>query len=107
MDILEKLGSAMTGYETAYGLPTMDRLLRDAAKEITRQDSLIGELQAHNARLIGLISEAVEDMGIGGRCVHAGLKGRMVQAVTPNAAPQPAAGNEATGDEDDERNRNR
>ena len=52
--------------------------------EIQRQDSLIGALQADNMRLRGLIAEAVEDMGRGGMCIHAGLKGRMVQAMTPN-----------------------
>lgn len=57
--------------------------------EIQRQDSLIGALQADNMRLRGLIAEAVEDMGRGGTCVHAGLKGRMVQAMTPNAADKP------------------
>jgi len=52
--------------------------------EIQRQDSLIGALQVDNMRLRGLIAEAVEDMGRGGTCVHAGLKGRMVLAMTPN-----------------------
>ena len=59
---------------------TMDQL----KAEIQRQDSLIGALQADNMRLRGLIAEAVEDMGRGGMCIHAGLKGRMVQAMTPN-----------------------
>ena len=61
---------------------TMDQL----KAEIQRQDSLIGALQADNMRLRGLIAEAVEDMGRGGMCIHAGLKGRMVQAMTPNAS---------------------
>lgn len=52
--------------------------------EIQRQDSLIGALQADNMRLRGLIAEAVEDMGRGSTCIHAGLKGRMVQAMAPN-----------------------
>lgn len=50
-------------------------------------------LSADNARLRGLIAEAVEDMGRGGTCIHAGLKGRMVHAMTPNIQVQ--AGTEA------------
>ena len=60
--------------------------------EIQRQDSLIGALQADNMRLRGLIAEAVEDMGRGGTCIHAGLKGRMVQAMTPNGGGNGRAG---------------
>lgn len=65
--------------------------------EIQRQDSLIGALQADNMRLRGLIAEAVEDMGRGGMCIHAGLKGRMVQAMTPNATSHRSAACGASG----------
>jgi len=84
-EILEKLGNAMTGYAHVCGMPTLDALLVEAASEIERLSQLVGELQIQNMRLHSLIAEAVDDMGLGGRCVHSGIKGRMVQAVSPNA----------------------
>jgi len=83
-EILEKLGNAMTGYAHVCGMPTLDALLVEAACEIERLSKLVGELQTQNMRLHSLIAEAVDDMGLGGRCVHSGIKGRMVQAVTHN-----------------------
>lgn len=83
-EILEKLGNAMTGYAHVCGMPTLDALLVEAACEIERLYQLVGELQTQNMRLHSIIAEAVDDMGLGGRCVHSGIKGRMVQAVSPN-----------------------
>ena len=49
MDILRKLGDAMTGYSHVHGIPTHDELLIEAASEIQRLRAEVAMLRQGTA----------------------------------------------------------